>query len=55
MAWGIVVKLFGFDWLPDWPRILAVLAAGLVLILGFAMAATLPVLRARPARVLREL
>jgi putative ABC transport system permease protein len=55
VAWGIVVHLFGFEWLPDWPRILAVLGAGLVLILGFAAAATLPVLRARPAQVLREL
>ncbi|MFC3173914.1 ABC transporter permease [Novosphingobium bradum] len=55
VAWGIVVKLFGFDWLPDWPRVVAVLGAGLALVLGFAMAATLPVLRARPAQVLREL
>lgn len=55
VAWGIVVHLFDFEWLPDWPRILGVLAAGLALILGFATAATLPVLRARPAQVLREL
>ena len=25
IAWGVVVQLFEFDWLPDWPRILAVL------------------------------
>ena len=55
VAWWIVVRLFEFDWLPDWPRVLATLGAGIVLVLGFAMAATLPVLRARPARVLREL
>ncbi|GLK43520.1 MULTISPECIES: ABC transporter permease [Novosphingobium] len=55
MAWAVIVKLFEFAWLPDWPRVLAVLAAGLLLILGFALAGTLPLLRAKPARALREL
>ncbi|WP_232496233.1 ABC transporter permease [Novosphingobium kaempferiae] len=55
MAWAVIVKLFEFTWMPDWPRVLAVLAAGLVLILGFALAGTLPLLRAKPARTLREL
>ncbi|MFT4057343.1 MAG: FtsX-like permease family protein, partial [Novosphingobium sp.] len=55
MAWAVIVKLFEFAWLPDWPRVLAVLAAGLVLVLGFALAGTLPLLRAKPARALREL
>lgn len=55
LAWAVIVHLFDFTWLPDWPRVLAVLGAGLALILGFALAATLPVLGARPARTLREL
>ncbi|WP_374409852.1 ABC transporter permease [Novosphingobium colocasiae] len=55
LAWAVIVHLFDFTWLPDWPRVLAVLGTGLALILGFALAATLPVLRARPARTLREL
>ena len=55
VGWGIIVRLFQFDWLPHWPTILGVAAAGLVLVLGFAVAATLPVLRERPSRVLREL
>ena len=55
VGWAIVVKLFAFDWLPDWAAILGVLAAGLGLVLGFAVVATLPVLRERPARVLRDL
>ncbi len=55
IAWGIIVKLFGFDWLPDWPRVLATLGGGLVLVLGFALAGSLPLLRARPAQALREL
>jgi putative ABC transport system permease protein len=55
LAWIVITQLFEFDWLPDWPRILAVLGAGLVLVLGFAFAASLPVLRARPARTLRDL
>ena len=55
MAWAVIVKLFEFDWLPDWPRMIAVLGAGLGLILTFALAGSLPLLRAKPARALREL
>ena len=55
LAWLIIVQLFEFDWLPDWPRILAVLGAGLLLVLAFAFGASLPLLRARPAQTLRSL
>ncbi|MCJ2183282.1 ABC transporter permease [Novosphingobium sp. 1949] len=55
LAWAVITRLFAFEWLPDWPRILAVLGAGLVLVLGFALAGSLPLLRAKPARALREL
>jgi putative ABC transport system permease protein len=51
----VVVQLFEFDWLPDWPVVLGVLGAGLTLVLGFALAASLPLLRAKPAQALREL
>lgn len=55
MAWAVIVQLFEFEWLPDWPRILAVLGAGLALILAFALAGSLPLLRSKPAQALREL
>jgi len=55
LGWLVIVQLFEFDWLPDWPRILGVLAAGLALVLTFALAASLPLLRARPAQALRSL
>lgn len=55
IAWLVVVQLFEFDWLPAWPQVLAVLAGGLVLVLAFALAASLPLLRAKPAQALREL
>ena len=55
LGWLVVVKLFKFAFLPDWPRVLAVLGLGLALVLGWATAAALPLLRARPAAVLREL
>jgi putative ABC transport system permease protein len=55
LAWLVVVQLFEFDWLPDWTRVLAVLGAGLALVLAFALGASLPLLRARPARALRSL
>ncbi|APE26961.1 ABC transporter permease [Aurantiacibacter gangjinensis] len=55
IAWLIVTQMFEFDWLPDWPQILAVLGGGLVLVLAFALGASLPLLRARPAQTLRSL
>jgi putative ABC transport system permease protein len=54
-AWLVVVELFEFEWLPDWPRVLAVLGAGIALVLVFALGASLPLLRAKPARALRSL
>ena len=35
IAWLVMVQLFEFDWLPDWPRVLAVLGAGLAAGAGF--------------------
>ena len=55
LAWLVVVQLFEFEWMPDWPRVLAVLAAGIMLVLAFALAASLPLLRAPPAQTLRTL
>jgi len=55
LAWLVVVQLFEFDWLPDWPEVLGVLGAGVALVLAFALGASLPLLRARPAQVLRTL
>jgi putative ABC transport system permease protein len=55
IAWGVVVWLFGFAWLPDWPRILGVLALGLALVMALALGGSLSILRTRPAKVLREL
>ncbi|MGC1269197.1 MAG: FtsX-like permease family protein, partial [Croceibacterium sp.] len=55
LGWVIIVQMFEFDWLPDWPRILAVLGGGVALVLIFALAASLPLLRAKPAQALREL
>ena len=55
LAWLVIVQLFEFEWMPDWPRVLAVLGAGIALVLAFALAASLPLLRARPAQTLRTL
>jgi putative ABC transport system permease protein len=54
-AYLVVVELFEFEWLPDWPVVLGVLGAGLALVLAFALAGALPLLRARPAQALRAL
>jgi putative ABC transport system permease protein len=54
-AWLVIVQLFEFEWLPDWPRVFAVLGAGIGLVLAFALGASLPLLRAKPAQTLRTL
>ena len=54
-AWLVAVELFEFDWLPDWPSVLATLGTGLLLVILFALGASLPLLRAKPAQALREL
>ncbi len=55
LGWLVMVQLFAFEFLPDWPRVLAVLGGGLLLVLVFALGGSLPLLRARPAEALREL
>lgn len=55
LAWIIITAVFSFDWLPDWRMVLGVLGIGLALVLTFAIGGSLPLLRAKPARALREL
>ena len=55
IAWIVIVHIFEFDWMPDWAQVLAVLGAGVALVLAFALAGSLPLLRAKPAQALRDL
>lgn len=55
LAWVVITQLFEFDWLPDWGEVLGVLGLGIGLVLAFALAGSLPLLRAKPAQALREL
>lgn len=55
LAWLVITQLFEFDWLPDWGEILAVLGGGLAFVLIFALAGSIPLLRAKPAQALRAL
>lgn len=55
LAWVVITQLFEFDWLPDWGQVLGVLGLGVALVLAFALAGSLPLLGAKPARALREL
>ncbi len=54
-GWLVITQLFEFDWLPDWGVVLAVLGIGLAVVLAFAIGASLPLLRAKPAQALRAL
>jgi len=55
IGWAVMTQMYEFDWLPDWPRVLAVLLSGASLVIAFALAGSLPLLRAKPAQALREL
>jgi putative ABC transport system permease protein len=55
LAWVVITQLFEFDWLPDWGEVTGVLGLGTALVLTFALAGSLPLLGAKPARALREL
>ncbi len=55
IGWLVMTRMFEFDWLPDWPSVLGVLGGGLAMVLGFALAGSLPLLRAKPAQALRDL
>ncbi|MBS7670707.1 ABC transporter permease [Croceicoccus gelatinilyticus] len=54
-GWLVMTKLFEFPYEPDLPIVLAVLGGGVLLVVLAAVAASLPVLSARPARALRSL
>ncbi len=54
-AWFVVVRLFGFDWAPDWGEVLATLAAGGLSVVAIGLLGSLPILSVRPARALRQL
>ncbi len=54
-AWYVIVHVFQFVWLPDYPAVVLVLGAGVALTLGVALLASLPILAARPAKELRAL
>lgn len=54
-GWLVIVKLFEFDWLPDWLTVALTLGGGLVAVPMFAILASLPLLRERPAQALRAL
>lgn len=55
LGWLVITQLFEFDWLPDWGVIVAVLGGGIAFVLAFAVAGSLPLLRAKPAQALRAL
>ncbi|RDC59507.1 putative ABC transporter permease [Alteripontixanthobacter maritimus] len=55
LAWLVITQLFEFDWLPDWGQVFAVLGFGLATVMVFALAGSLPLLRAKPAQALRTL
>lgn len=54
-GWFVMDRMFEFPFRPDWLKVLAVLGGGAALIVVAATLASLPVLRARPARALRSL
>jgi putative ABC transport system permease protein len=54
-AFGVVTWLFELPFKPDWPSLLALPLAGMLVAILTAMAAAWPALRARPATALRTI
>ncbi|MBM7405770.1 MULTISPECIES: FtsX-like permease family protein [Sphingomonas] len=54
-AWYVVVEVFAFEWLPDYPAVLGTLAVGAGVTLVIGILGALPILGIRPARALRQL
>ena len=54
-GWYVVARMFGFDWLPDWGVVGGTLAIGALSTVVIGLLGSVPVLRARPASVLRAL
>ncbi len=53
ITWGIATRRLNLSWHPFWASSLAVVAATTIITLGVGLAASLPVLRRRPADFLR--
>jgi putative ABC transport system permease protein len=54
-AWYVIVRIFDFGWAPDWPTVLATLAAGGLGTLALGLLGSLPLISVRPAAALRSL
>lgn len=54
-AWFVIVRIFEFQWQPDWVVVLATLGGGALLTLGIGLAGAIPLMSIRPARALRQL
>lgn len=54
-AWVVVVQVFAFAWLPDYPAVLATVGIGIGVTMVVGLLGSLPILAARPAQALRTL
>lgn len=54
-GWYAVREIFELEWAPDWPVVIATVAAGGIGTLFLGLLGALPILSARPAAALREL
>jgi putative ABC transport system permease protein len=54
-AWYVVTQLFTFEWLPDYPTVIATLVGGAGLTMAIALLGAWPILGARPAQAMRQL
>lgn len=54
-AWFVIVRIFEFDWSPDWILVATTLTAGGVLTWAIGLLGSIPLMSIRPARALRSL
>ncbi len=53
-GWFVVVHVFALAWAPDWTVVASTLALAMAVTLGIGLIGSLPALRSRPARALRQ-
>ncbi|HEU0067204.1 MAG TPA: hypothetical protein VFQ57_08200, partial [Sphingomonas sp.] len=53
-GWYVVVQVFKIPWLPDWPVLIATLAASIAVTMAVGILGNLATLNVRPAQALRD-
>ena len=54
-GWYVITQVFELEWLPDWTPVIAIVAAGALVVVALSLIGSWSSLRVRPAQALRAL